>query len=306
MGRRRRLDVIMESQRVETVTAEQFSRPCTEHGEGPLWDAVGDRLLLVDMILGDIVALDDRGQDSRTHVADVAACLRPRQSGGFVLATERGFRTFDDQLAPTGEELTAFADAGSTAGTRMNDGGCDPQGRFYCGTMAYDQRPGAGSLYRLDPDGSIDTVLTDVTISNGLQWSADGSRAYYNDTPTSQVTVFDFDADHGTLATPRRFVGIDGPGAPDGMAIDSEDGIWIALWGGSAVHRYAPSGELTTVIEVPVSNVSCCTFGGPDLRTLYITTSRQGVPDGEQPQAGAVFTVPDVGVTGAVPHAFAG
>ena len=295
----------MESQRVETVRAEQFSRPCTSHGEGPLWDPAGDRLLVVDMIRGDIVALDTAAQDTRTHVADVAACLRPRQAGGFVLATERGFQPLDDQLSPAGPEHPAFTDTGSTP-TRMNDGGCDPQGRFYCGSMAYDETAGAGSLYRLDPDGSIATVLTDVTISNGLQWSADGSLAYYNDTPTRQVTVFDFDADHGTFVNPRRFVGIDGPGAPDGMAIDSDDGIWVALWGGSAVHRYAPDGELTTVVELPVTNVSCCTFGGPDLGTLYITTSRQGVPDDEQPSAGAVFAVPDIGVRGAIPYSFAG
>lgn len=283
------------------IIAEQFSRPCTAHGEGPLWDPVGDRLLLVDMIVGDVVAVDSVGEDSRTHVGDVAACLRHRRSGGYILANEGGFVNLDDQLRPTGPEISAFTDTK----IRMNDGGCDPQGRFYCGSMAYQETPGAGSLYRLDPDGSVATVLTDVTISNGLQWTADGSRALYNDTPTGQVTVFDFDADHGTLSRSRRFVTVDGPGAPDGMAIDSEDGIWIALWGGSAVRRYSSDGELTAVIELPVSNVTACTFGGPDLRTLYITTSRQGLADNEQPQAGAVFVV-DPGITGTTPYAFAG
>lgn len=284
------------------IEAVQFSRPCTGHGEGPLWDAGAERLLLVDMIAGDIVSIDRAGRDSRTHVADVAACLRHRRSSGFVMATERGFRTLDDRLRPDDPEIGAFSDLR----TRMNDGGCDPQGRFYCGSMAYDESPGAGSLYRLDSDGSVSTVLTGVTISNGLQWSADGSRAFYNDTPTGQVTVFDFDADHGTLRDPQPLVRLDGPGAPDGMAVDSQDGIWVALWGGSAVHRYSADGELTMIINLPVSNVTACTFGGPDLRSLYITTSRQGLADDEQPRAGAVFTVADTGVTGAVPHPFAG
>lgn len=285
---------------VQTITAEQLSEPCTTHGEGPLWDPAADRLLLVDMIVGDIVAVDRSGDHSRTHVADVAACLRHRSSGGYILATERGFVPLDDQLRTSGPEITAFTDTA----IRMNDGGCDPQGRFYCGSMAYNETTGAGSLYRLDADGTVATVLTDVTISNGLQWTADGRRVLYNDTPTGQVTAFDFDDDHGILTTPRRFVAIDGPGAPDGMAIDSEDGIWVALWGGSAVRRYSPDGRMTTVIELPVSNVTACTFGGPDLGTLFITTSRQGLADDDQPEAGAVF-VAEPGATGVAPIAYA-
>ncbi|QDP98930.1 SMP-30/gluconolactonase/LRE family protein [Microlunatus elymi] len=295
------------------MTAEQFTESCTDHGEGPLWDARspqlgGNRLLLVDMIKGDLVQLDGSGSHRRTHVADVAACLRHRASGGYVLATEHGFQTLDDQLVPVGPALSAF---GNSA-IRMNDGGCDPQGRFYCGTMAYDETPGAGSLYRLDPGaleegGPVPTVLTGVTISNGLQWSADGSLVFYNDTPTRRITVFDFDADAGSMINSRPFVTLpdDETGAPDGMAIDTEGGIWIALWGGSAVHRYDPAGKLDLVIELPVSNVSACTFGGDDLGTLYITTSRQGLSDDDQPQAGSVFTARP-GVTGAVPYPFAG
>ena len=287
---------------VDRGTAEQFSEPCTSHGEGPLWDPSRSRLLLVDMLAGDLVAVDESGRDSRTHVADVAACVRHRASGGFVLATERGFELLDDQLRPTGRTVTAFTDTK----VRMNDGGCDPQGRFYCGTMAYDESPGAGSLYRLDPDLSVITVLTDVTISNGLQWSADGTLAYYNDTPTRRITVFDFDPDAGSMINPRAFVSLpdDEPGAPDGMAIDTDGGIWIALWGGSAVHRYSPSGQLDVIIDLPVSNVTACTFGGDDLETLYVTTSRQGLADDDQPAAGAVF-IAHPGVTGLPPHPFA-
>jgi sugar lactone lactonase YvrE len=188
----------------------------------------------------------------------------------------------------------------------MNEGGCDPQGRFYIGTMAYDQTPGAGTVYRIDPDGSVAVVLPGVTISNGLQWNAAGDTAFYNDTPTDRVQVFDFDADAGTFVNGRTLATIDGPGGPDGMAIDVEDGIWVALYGGSAVHRYDPAGRLTEVVEVPgATQVTACTFGGEDRRTLFITTSRENLKDGDQPDAGAVFRY-EAGVAGAVPHAFAG
>ena len=158
----------------------------------------------------------------------------------------------------------------------MNDGGCDPQGRFYCGTMAYAETPGAGTLYRLDPDGGVSVTLRDVTISNGLQWNRAGDTVFYADTPTGRVDRFDFDPASGAFTDRRTFTEISGGGYPDGMAIDEEDGIWVALWGGSAVHRYDRAGRLDLVVDLPVSNVTACAFGGPELRTLYITTSRAG------------------------------
>ena len=148
-------------------------------------------------------------------------------------------------------------------------------------------------------------VLRDVTISNGLQWTRDGATALYVDTPTGRIDRFDVDPGAGTFSGRRTFAEVAGPGLPDGMAIDEEDGVWVALWGGGAVHRYDAAGRLDLVVELPVSQVTACTFGGPDLRTLFITTSRQGVEPGEQPEAGAVFAY-EAGVRGAVPHAFAG
>lgn len=280
---------------------EPLGPPCAHHGEGPFWDDRVGGLLLVDMLAGDVVRLDDAGAPRRFHVGSVAAALRARAGGGYVLALERGFALADDRLSVT-REIGVFDDPA----VRMNDGGCDPQGRFYCGTMAYTSTPGAGSLYRLDADGSVATVLEGVTISNGLQWSADGTMVYYNDTPTGRVDVFDFDAAAGTLHERRPFAVVPkGAGLPDGMAIDVEGGIWVALWEGGAVHRYDPDGTLTAVVEVPASRTTACTFGGPDRRTLYVTTSRVDVPDGAEPLAGAVFAV-DAGVAGAVPHAYAG
>lgn len=284
-----------------STQAEQFTDPCTFHGEGPFWDAANDRLLLVDMLAGAVVAVDTEGGTERRKLGGVAAAIRARRGGGYVLAAENQFLLLGSDLT----EQTALPPVFTDPQIRFNDGGCDPQGRFYCGTMAYDETPGAGTLYRLDPDRSVSVTLREVTISNGLQWNARGETVFYIDTPTGRVDAFDFDPDSAAFTGRRTFAEIAGGGSPDGMAIDEDDGIWVALWGGSAVHRYDSAGRLDLVVELPVSQVTACTFGGPDLRTLFITTSRQGVDDGDQPEAGAVFRY-QAGVSGARQHAFAG
>ena len=232
----------------------------------------------------------------------IAAGVRARARGGYVLAVERGFAFANDDFSVVEALPPVFADES----VRMNDGGCDPRGRFYCGSMAYAETPGAGTLFRLNPDLSVERVLDGVTISNGLQWIRDGSSVYYSDTATGRVDLFDFDADTGAFSGRRPFVELDGAkGAPDGLAIDAEDGLWVALWGGGAVHRYDSHGRLSEVVELPVPKVTACTFGGPDGQTLYITTSRLGMSVEEFPEAGALFSV-RAGVRGAAPYAFSG
>jgi sugar lactone lactonase YvrE len=293
MDRGRRLDV--------SARAERFTAPCTFHGEGPFWDTANDRLLLVDMLAGAIVEVDADGGTERRTLATVAAAIRARRGGGYVLATDNRFLL----LGPDFSEETVLPPVFLDPLTRMNDGGCDPQGRFYCGTMAYAETPGAGTLYRLDPDGSVHVTLRDVTISNGLQWSRAGDTVFYADTPTGRVDRFDFDPASGAFTGRRTFAEIAGGGNPDGLAIDQENGIWVALWGGGAVHRYDAQGRLDLVVDLPVSNVTACAFGGPDRHTLFITTSRQGHGAADQPDAGAVFRY-DAGIRGAAQHAFAG
>lgn len=284
------------------ITANRLTEPCTEHGEGPFWDAVNGRLLVVDMLRGAVVTLDPSGLVGRYELGGVAATVRARRGGGFVLATEHGFQLLSPDFSPDGAEVAAFDDPL----VRMNDGGCDPQGRFYCGTMAYAETAGAGALYRLDSDLSVRRVLDGVTISNGLQWHADGRHVYYNDTPTGRVDVFEFEPETGRFFDRRRFVDVTpGSGFPDGMAIDEDGGVWIALWGGGAVHRYDENGQLSERIELPVRQVTACAFGGPDATTLYITTSRLHLGADAEPAAGAVFTAA-VGIRGATQHAFAG
>ena len=142
----------------------------------------------MDMLAGDVLFLADDGTIDRRHVGNVAAVLRPRRQGGAVIGVERGFA-----LEEADGTLTHLGELWSDTNVRMNEGSCDPDGRFYCGSMAYDERPGAGALYRLDPDSSVRVVLENVTISNGLEWSPDGSCAYYNYTPTQRIDVFDYE-----------------------------------------------------------------------------------------------------------------
>jgi sugar lactone lactonase YvrE len=186
----------------------------------------------------------------------------------------------------------------------MNEGGCDPDGRLWCGSMAYDQAPGAAAMYRLDPDGSVREAFDGVTVSNGLEWSPDGALAYYNDTATHRVDVFDYDRVSG-LTGRRPFVVLGDDDSPDGLTVDAEGGVWVALHGGGAVHRYDAGGRLDAVVEVPTAQVTACTLGGPDLAQLFITTSRQGMAAGQDPLAGALFQVA-VGVRGLPVRAFAG
>ena len=192
----------------------------------------------------------------------------------------------------------------SDGGIRMNEGGCDPDGRFWCGSMAYDQSPGAAAMYRLDADGSVHEAFGGVTVSNGLEWSPDGSLAYYDDTATHRIDVFDYDTDAG-LTGRRPFVVMAGDERPDGLTVDSEGGVWVALFGGGAVRRYDAGGRLDAVVEVPTAQTTACTLGGPQLDQLFITTSRQGMGPHDDPLAGALFAA-DVGVAGLPVREFAG
>ncbi len=264
--------------------ADQVTASVAYHGEGPVWSDRWGGLRFVDMLAGDVLSLAGDGTVARKHVASVVAAIRPRRGGGSVLGVERGFALEDENGT-----ITLLPELWSDAGVRMNEGGCDPDGRFYCGSMAYDRRPGGGALYRLDPDRTTRQVLSGVTISNGLAWSPDGTLAYYSDTPTLRVTVFDYERGRGLVA-PRTFVEIpEAAGRPDGLTVDADGGVWVALSRGGAVRRYTARGVLDVVVEVPTPKVTACTFGGDDLGDLFITTSREGLSPGDDPRAGALF-----------------
>ncbi|MCA2218888.1 SMP-30/gluconolactonase/LRE family protein [Wangella sp. NEAU-J3] len=281
------------------MDVEQVTGPVVYHGEGPVWYPGWGGLRFVDMLAGDVITLGADGSVERRRVGAVAASIRPRRGGGAVIGVARGFAMED----PDGT-VTALPELWTDPGLRMNEGGCDPDGRFYCGSMAYDQSAGAASLYRLDPDGSVKVVLDHVTVSNGLEWSPDGSRAYYNDTATLSVSVFDYDSAEG-LSNRRTFAELPDGGRPDGLTVDAEGGVWTAVSNGGAVYRYSPDGGLEERLSVPASKVTACTFGGEHLDQLFITTSQENVDTRDDPLAGSLFKA-DVGVAGIPVRLFAG
>lgn len=279
---------------------EQVTDPVTYHGEGPVWSERWGGLRWVDMLAGDILSLQPDGTVGRRHVGRVAAALRPRSSGGAVIAVERGFVLEDSE-----GRFTNLDEIWTDPTVRMNEGGCDPQGRFYAGSMPYDRRVGGGSVYRLDVDLSVEVVIDGVTISNGLEWSPDGALAYYTDTETFRIDVFDYDPDRG-LTGRRPFVDLSSEELrPDGLTVDAEGCVWTALANGGAVRRYTQAGKLDGVVEVPAQKVTACTFGGARLDELYITTSREDLPPDVDPLAGSLFRAA-VGKVGRPVREFAG
>jgi sugar lactone lactonase YvrE len=276
-------------------------------GEGPVWDERELLLYWVDIMAGRVQRWDPaagRMETMETQEPVGAAALR--ESGGLVLAVQSGFAVAER----FGGELRRLASyERSSPDIRMNDGKCDAAGRFWAGTMALDFRPGAGALYRLDPDGAVHKVLEDVTISNGLDWSADHARMYYIDTPRRTIDVFDYDAAAGTVKNRRALVEIpESAGVPDGMTLDEEGRIWVALWGGGQVRCYTAEGKLEEVIEVASPQTTSCCFGGEELDVLYITSARDGLSAeqlAEAPAAGGVFAARP-GVRGRAARRFGG
>ena len=270
------------------VQAELLLDARAQLGEGPCWLAGRERLLWVDIMAGRVHLLDPKtGDDQVAEVGQPVGAAAPADDGRVALAVRDGFAVLDldDGLV----ELIADVER-EIAGNRMNEGKCDSAGRFWAGTMALDHRRGAGALYRLDERGHVERMVEGISISNGLGWSPDDRLMYYIDTPERRVDVFDFDPATGTIGGRRPFVAIDGAGHPDGMTVDAEGGLWVALWGGGRIARFLPDGTPAGGVEVPVAQTSSCCFGGPGLRDLYITTAWQRVPpDRREPHAGGLF-----------------
>jgi sugar lactone lactonase YvrE len=283
-----------------------------ELGEGPLWDAAGRFLYFVDILQGRVHRVTPGAARGATpiprtyEIGQPVGAIALAGAGDLVLAVRDGFARLD---LDTGRVAMIADVERDRRDTRMNDGACDPAGRFWAGTKALDERRGAGALYRLDPDGRVRAMLANVTISNGLDWSADGTRMFYVDTGTGSIDVFDFDPDAGEIANRRAFVRVPPEsGAPDGLTLDADGFLWLALWGGGALHRYAPDGARDRVVTLPVTRPTSIAFGGDDLGDLYVTSATIGLSPEQraaQPHAGRVLRLRP-GVTGRPPFGFKG
>ncbi|MGW5737188.1 MULTISPECIES: SMP-30/gluconolactonase/LRE family protein [Streptomyces] len=278
-------------------------------GEGPTWDHAARRLIWVDILSSRVHTYDpSTGHRSVLATEQHVGAAKPRAGGGLVVNLRDGVGLYD---APADGGAFRWLHREAVPGRRGNDAAVAPDGALWAGTMAYDETPGAANLVRVSGDGTATEVFGDVTVSNGIGWSPDGRSMYYIDTPTRRIDVLDVpdgvpDADAGRLAGSRRpFATVEaGAGYPDGLTVDADGCVWVALWDGAALRRYTPSGVLDRVIELPVARPTACAFGGPELRDLYITSARTGL-EAPHPLSGSVLVLPDAG-QGVAQAAFAG
>jgi sugar lactone lactonase YvrE len=261
-------------------------------GEGPVWDARRRRLMWVDIVAGavHIGALDgltvravDRldfdGTVGAVAVADDGTLLVAAQERLVVVHTD-GRREDGPRIVPEGAQR------------RLNDGSTDPAGRFLVGTLSLAGASNHETLVRVDRDRRVVPIDSDLTLSNGLAWSADGTRLYSVDTMRSTVFVRSYDAASGTVGERREHLRV-ANGYPDGIALDADEHLWVAVWGAGEVRRFAPDGTQVGCITVPAPHTSCVAFAGDDLRTLVITTATDELDDAQlraNPDSGRLFT----------------
>ncbi len=238
----------------------------------------------------------------------MVGAIELRSTGGLIAAVKGGFAEVNSENR-TMQFIARVED--NIPHNRFNDGKVDPAGRFWAGTMSISGTPGAGSLYTLEKDHTVSQKITGVSCSNGLAWSFDNKTLYYIDTPTRSVVSYRYDSQTGAISDKK--VVNNGPksdGYPDGMTIDTEGFLWIALWGGWKVARYDPAtGKQYCQIQLPVSRVTSCTFGGDNLEDLYITTAQAGHLEANthnEPLAGALFMISNCGYRGIKANEFNG
>jgi sugar lactone lactonase YvrE len=302
----------------EAIRAQLALEGRDKLGEGPVWDAVGQRLLWQDHGAEIIREAKPDGaghwrETRRWAVKRPIAASIPRLRGGLIVPGGTQIFTMNDA-----GELTEFARLNVASDTsRINDAKCDARGRLWAGTLTSNFEPGGGALYRIDPDGSVLTMLEGVTLANGLDWSPDGGTFYFIDSLTRGIDAFDFDPERGTISR-RRTLCVMRTGVPNGMTVDREGCLWVASTGGGDVQRYSPQGELIGRVLIGTPGATSCAFGGSEGRDLLITSRSGRMPDAARgmgvepammdnsgPEAGGVF-VCRPGVSGPPGHAFAG
>jgi sugar lactone lactonase YvrE len=308
-----------------SVSPELVLEARSDLGESPAWERHSGCLTWVDIRLGHLHSFNPLdGTDCKVDIGETIGCAAPRRPGGMVLGLRSGFATINSPLSQSaglGERPGVWSDERPKLthlinpethlpGNRFNDGKCDPAGRFLAGSMDDAEIEATGSLYSLEPDGSLKTLLTGTRISNGLTWSPDQHTFYFIDTPTRLVMAYDYDLHTGAIANPRPAFSIPPKlGWPDGMTSDAEGMLWVAIWGGAKLTRWNPAtGQLLAQIPLPAFNVSSCAFGGPDLTDLYITSARKGMNTAQlaqYPLSGGLFRI-HTGIQGMPTYEFGG
>ncbi|HUC58394.1 MAG TPA: SMP-30/gluconolactonase/LRE family protein [Streptosporangiaceae bacterium] len=275
----------------------ELALPHCELGEGPHWDIETQTLYWVDIPAKRVHRRNADGKHTSWDVAVPASAVVPRNGGGLLLAAGNGFYALDEETG----EIEEIADVPGLPHTRLNDGKCDKKGRFYAGSMDNDEAPGRGAFYRLNLDHTVTEIFHQVGLSNGLGWSPDDRLMYYIDSLAYRVDVMDYDPESGEMGERRPFARLgSGETVPDGMTVDAEGGVWVAVWGGGVIQRYEPNGKLSGVVRLPASFVTSCAFGGPELDELFITTAA-----GQGRSGGALFTCP-AGVKGLPAYRYRG
>jgi sugar lactone lactonase YvrE len=291
---------------IRTTTADIANDGVFELGEGPLWLPDG-RLTWVDILAGTVLVADERARitrryDTGLHVGAAVPLADP--SEGWLLAAGAGFA----HLAVDGAvRVLAEPERAQREVVRLNDGKCDPAGRLWAGSMAYDERPGAGSLFRVDLDGTVTRVLRERQVSNGIDWSPDGRTMYYADSGHAVLYHAPYDVDRGEIGALRPLIEpAPGQGAPDGLTVDAEGMLWVAFWGGAAVRRYDAAGHLLEAVHTGAPHTTSCCLGGADGRTLYITTAAIGLTPAQLTPTSGRLLATEVDVPGAPARPFRG
>lgn len=289
-------------------TVEPVVHVKAEVGEGPIWDYREQCLWWIDIVGQSLFRFDpDTGEHRSWALDEMPGTVVVRAAGGLMMAVENGFAAFDPE---TGAKTLIAEVEAEQKQNRFNDGKCDPQGRFWAGTMHRAESDPSGALYSLDTDHSVTRHFDNVTVSNGIVWTRDATTMYYIDSNQPHIFAFDYRATSGQISN-RRVV-FDVPremGAPDGMAIDANDKLWVGFWGGWCVGQICPiEGKLLSRIELPCAQVTACAFGGRRLDELYMTTAAHGLdPEARaaQPLAGSLF-VARLGIRGVASDMYRG
>ncbi|MFF7656601.1 SMP-30/gluconolactonase/LRE family protein [Streptomyces sp. NPDC007983] len=276
---------------------EPVGDTCARFGEGPVWDPTANAVLWVDITGGAVLRTTPADTSTRRiELGGEVAAVFPTPTGTMLVAR-------DSTLVEVSGAAVVREVAGVPSRPRMrfNDGMADPRGRLLIGTLHADKTPGTAALYRLDGDGVLRPVVTGVTVSNGLGWSPDGRALYYVDTPRLRIDRFDYDLDDGVPHNRRTLADVSGlPGRPDGLTVDAEGCVWVAMIGGGELRRFTPNGRLDRVVPLPVSHPTSVAFGAQGLAELFITSAVDPLSVEErrdQPLAGRLLRL-DPGTSG--------